>query len=97
MRVQFVKEMQDLNLIMEKLEEELALGPQLMARFYKPDDLLVGQAKEILDMLTECLAARFPRNQAVTKAKHIMAEYYFDITEAQSLHEPSVRAPKRLL
>ena len=89
--------MQDLNLIMENLEEELALKPQLMARFYVPDELLVGQAEEIIDLLTERLAKRFPRIQAVTKANHIMAEYYFDITDAQSPHEPSVRTPKRLL
>ncbi len=60
-------EMQDLNLI--------------MAKYYSPNELFVGQVEEIIDMLTERLAERFPRIQAVNKANHIVAKYYLNIPE----------------
>lgn len=73
--------MQDLNFTMEKSEEELAqFKPQLIARYYVPNELLVGQVEETIDMLTEQLAERFPFLQAVTHANHIAAKYYLSIT-----------------
>ncbi|MFQ6068855.1 MAG: hypothetical protein ACE5KD_04840 [Candidatus Bathyarchaeia archaeon] len=60
--------MQDLNVI--------------MAKYYLPNELFVGQVEEVIDMLTERLAERFPYNQAVNKANYIVAKYYLNITEA---------------
>jgi len=60
--------MQDLNVI--------------LAKYYLPNELLVGQVEEIIDMLTEQLAECFPYTQAVNKANHIVAKYYLNIAEA---------------
>jgi hypothetical protein len=54
--------MQDLNLI--------------VAKYYLPNALFVGQVEEIIDMLTERLTQRFSHDQAVTKANHLVAKYY---------------------
>ena len=57
--------MQDLNVI--------------MAKYYLPNELFVGQVEEVIDMLTERLAERLPYNQAVNKANHIVAKYYLNV------------------
>ena len=61
-------EMHDLNVI--------------MAKYYLPNELFIGQIEEVIDMLTKRLAERFPHNQAVNKANHIVAKYYLNIAEA---------------
>ena len=50
----------------------------LMAKYYLPDELFVGQVEEVIDMLTDELAKRFPLIQAVNKANHIIAKYYLN-------------------
>ena len=50
----------------------------LMAKYYLPDELFVGQVEEVIDMLTEELAKRFPFIKAVNKANHIIAKYYLN-------------------
>jgi len=49
-----------------------------MAKYYLPDELFVGQVEEVIDMLTDELAKRFPLIQAVNKANHIIAKYYLN-------------------
>ena len=61
----WVIKMQDLNVI--------------FAKYYLPNELFVGQVEEVIDMLTERLAERFPHNQAVNKANHIVAKYYLNV------------------
>ena len=48
----------------------------IIAKYYLPDELFVGQVKEIIDLLTERLAELFPQDQAVSKANQILAKYY---------------------
>ena len=60
--------MQDLNVI--------------IAKYYLPNELPVGQVEEVISMLTERFAERFPHIQAVNKANHIIARYYLNIAEA---------------
>ena len=50
----------------------------LMAKYYLPDELFVGQVEEVIDMLTEELAKRFSLIQALNKANHIIAKYYLN-------------------
>lgn len=50
----------------------------LMAKYYLPDELFVGQVEEVIDMLTDELAKRFSLIQAVNKANHIIAKYYLN-------------------
>ena len=54
----------------------------IIAKYYFPNELFVGQVEEIIDLLIERLARRFPYDQAVSKANQIVEKYYLDITEA---------------
>ena len=51
----------------------------IIAKYYFPDELFVGQFREIIDMLVERLAGRFPYDQAVSKANHIVEKYYLNV------------------
>lgn len=53
----------------------------IIAKYYLPNELFVGQVDEVVDMLTERLTERFPRIQAVNKANQIVAKYYLNIAE----------------
>jgi len=53
----------------------------IIARYYCPNELFVGQVGEIIDMLTERLTGRFSHGQAVSKANQIVAKYYLTIAE----------------
>jgi hypothetical protein len=50
----------------------------LIAKYYLPDELFVGQVEEVIDMLTDELSKRFPLIQAANKANHIIAKYYLN-------------------
>lgn len=54
----------------------------IIAKYYFPNELFVGQVEEIIDMLIEGLAGRFPYDQAVSKANRIVEKYYLNIAEA---------------
>jgi len=54
----------------------------IIAKYYFPNELFVGQVKEIIKLLTEGLAGHFPHDQAVSKANLIVAKYYLNISEA---------------
>ena len=58
----------------------------IIAKYYLPDKLFVFQVEELIDMLTEYLAERFPHIQAVNKANHFVAKYYLNISEAKADH-----------
>ena len=53
----------------------------IVAKYYFPNELFVGQVKQIIDLLTERLAKRFPYVQAASKANQILEKYYLNITE----------------
>jgi len=53
----------------------------IIAKYYFPDELFVGQVKEVIDLLTERLAGRFLHDQAVNKANQFVAKYYLNIAE----------------
>jgi len=44
--------------------------------------LFVGQVEEIINLLIERLAERFPHDQAVNKANQILSKYFLNIAEA---------------
>ena len=48
----------------------------IIAKYYLPDELFVGQVREIIDLLTEKLDEFYPHDQAVNKASQILAKYY---------------------
>ena len=48
----------------------------IIAKYYLPDELFVGQVREIIDLLTERLAELYPQGQAANKASQILAKYY---------------------
>jgi hypothetical protein len=50
----------------------------IIAKYYFPDELFVGQVNEIIQMLTERLAERLPYTLAVRKANAILTKYYFN-------------------
>jgi len=54
----------------------------IIAKYYFPDELFVGQVEEIINLLIERLAGRFPYAQAVNKTKQILEKYYLNIAEA---------------
>ena len=54
----------------------------IIAKYYFPNELFVGQVEEIINLLTERLAEHFPRDQAVKKANQILTKYYWNIPEA---------------
>ena len=54
----------------------------VIAKYYFPDELFVGQVLEIINLLTERLAERFPHEQAANRANLIVAKYYLNISEA---------------
>ena len=54
----------------------------IIAKYYFPNELFVGQVEEIINLLTETLARRLPHDQAVKKANRILTKYYLNITEA---------------
>jgi hypothetical protein len=49
---------------------------QIVAKYYMPNKLFVGQVEEVIDMLTERLAQQCSHVEAVTKANHLVAKYY---------------------
>lgn len=51
----------------------------LIAKYYLPNELLVDQVEEVIDMLTEELAQRFSPIQAVNKANSFIAKYYLNL------------------
>jgi len=50
----------------------------IIAKYYFPDELFVGQVREIINLLTESLAGHYPHDQAVNKANQILAKYYLN-------------------
>ncbi|UCE96775.1 MAG: hypothetical protein JSV51_04080 [Candidatus Bathyarchaeota archaeon] len=48
----------------------------IIAKYYFPNELFVGQVEEIINMLTESLARHFSHEQAVIKASQIVTKYY---------------------
>jgi hypothetical protein len=50
----------------------------IIAKYYFPDELFVGQVQEILQLLTEKLAAQLPYPLAVHKANEILTKHYFN-------------------
>ena len=54
----------------------------IIAKYYFPNELFVGQVEEIINLLIERLAERFPHDQAVNQANQILTKYYLNITEA---------------
>ena len=50
----------------------------IIAKYYFPNELFVGQVREIIHLLTERLAGRYPHDQAVNKANKILAKYYLN-------------------
>ncbi len=50
----------------------------IMAKYYFPDELFVGQVKEIIKLLTRSLARRFPQEYAEDQAHKIIAKYYLN-------------------
>ncbi|NIV44822.1 hypothetical protein GWN49_08130 [Candidatus Bathyarchaeota archaeon] len=49
---------------------------QIVAKYYMPNQLFVGQVEAIIDLLTEQLAQQCSHVEAVTKANHLVAKYY---------------------
>lgn len=58
----------------------------IIAKYYLTDRLFVFQIEELIDILTEYLAERFPHTQAVNKANYFVAKYYLNIAEAKAYH-----------
>ncbi|UCH32445.1 MAG: hypothetical protein JSV05_03445 [Candidatus Bathyarchaeota archaeon] len=56
----------------------------IIAKYYFPDELFVGQVKEIVRRLTERLAERLPYDQAVHKAHQFVEKYYLNTTYIQT-------------
>ena len=54
----------------------------IIAKYYFPNELFVGQVKEIIRLLTERLNGRFSYDQAVSRANQILTKYYFYTTES---------------
>ena len=54
----------------------------IIAKYYFPNELFVGQVKEIIRLLTERLNRHFSYDQAVNKANQILTKYYFYTTES---------------
>ena len=50
----------------------------IIAKYYFPDELFVGQVNEIIQLLTAKLAERLPYTMAVRKANDILTKYYFN-------------------
>ena len=53
----------------------------IIAKYYFPNELFVGQVEEIINLLTETLARRLLHDQAVEKANQILTKYYFNVPE----------------
>lgn len=53
----------------------------IIAKYYFPNELFIGQVEEIIDLLTERLAERLPYDQAVNKANQILTKYFLNIAE----------------
>ncbi|MGD8566146.1 MAG: hypothetical protein PVF96_07340 [Candidatus Bathyarchaeota archaeon] len=52
----------------------------IIAKYYLPNELVVGQVQEIIDLLTEQLTRSYPHDQAVSKTNEILAKYYLNTT-----------------
>jgi len=63
-------------------EREMKDLEVIIAKYYFPNELFVGQVEEIINLLIGRLAGRFPHDQAVNKANQIVAKYYLNIAEA---------------
>ena len=50
----------------------------IIAKYYFPNELFVGQVREIIHLLTEQLTGRYPHDQAVSKANEILVKYYLN-------------------
>jgi hypothetical protein len=49
----------------------------IIAKYYLPNELFIGQVEEIMNLLIEKFAKRLTFVQAVDKAAHFLEEYYF--------------------
>jgi hypothetical protein len=54
----------------------------IIAKYYFPNELFVGQVEEIIALLTERFARHFPHDQAVDRANRFVTTYYLGSTEA---------------
>ncbi|UCG37467.1 MAG: hypothetical protein JSV64_04140 [Candidatus Bathyarchaeota archaeon] len=54
----------------------------IIAKYYFPNELFVGQVEEIIALLTERYATHFPLDQAVNKANRFVLMYYLGAKEA---------------
>lgn len=50
----------------------------IIAKYYFPDELFVGQVQEIIKLLTAKLADRLPYPLAIRKANEILTKHYFN-------------------
>lgn len=50
----------------------------IIAKYYFPDELFVGQVREIISLLTKALTEHYPEDQAVDKAHQILERYYLN-------------------
>jgi hypothetical protein len=50
----------------------------IIAKYYFPDELFVGQVREIFYLLAERLTGQYPHDQAVTRADQILTKYYLN-------------------
>ncbi len=48
----------------------------IIAKYYFPDELFVGQVEEVVNLLAEGLGRRYSPDQAVNKANQIVTKYY---------------------
>lgn len=48
----------------------------IIAKYYFPDELFVGQVEEVVNLLAEGLSKLYSPDQAVNKANQIVAKYY---------------------
>ena len=48
----------------------------IIAKYYLPDELFIGQVREIIELLTERLTEFYPQDQAMIKASEVLAKYY---------------------
>jgi hypothetical protein len=50
----------------------------IIAKYYFPDELFVGQVQEIIKLLTAKLADQLPHPLAIRKANEILTKHYFN-------------------
>ncbi|UCB59947.1 MAG: hypothetical protein JSW72_07485 [Candidatus Bathyarchaeota archaeon] len=62
--------------ILCKREREMKDLDVIIAKYYFPDELFVGQVEEVVNLLAEGLSKLYSPDQAVNKANQIVAKYY---------------------